>query len=117
LVKAAYDSVDYMMIGAPFNQHGKERKIFRTVTSFGANSLVLEVGLGKATSVNHVTVEWPCKKCPVQVYTGIDINKAYSLVQDNSNPSLSQYDAVSFKAANSQMSYDHHSFSLLSGYP
>jgi hypothetical protein len=76
---------------------GKERSIYRTVNSgasFGANSLVLEVGLRKATTINKVTVQWPCKDCPEQVYTGLAINKAYSLIQDTAAPKQLEYNAV-----------------------
>ncbi len=78
---------------------GKERKIYRTVTSgasFGANSLVLEVGLRKSTSINRVTVQWPCKECKEEGFKGMDINKAYLLTQNASSPKGLTYDAVKF---------------------
>ncbi|HSF90004.1 MAG TPA: ASPIC/UnbV domain-containing protein, partial [Saprospiraceae bacterium] len=76
---------------------GKERKIYRTVTSgasFGANSLALEVGLRKSTSINSVTVQWPCKDCPVEEFKGMEINKAYGLTQGVSSPKPLEYKAV-----------------------
>ena len=83
-------------------ENGAERKICRTVTSgasFGANSLALEVGLRKATTVNNVTVQWPCKDCPDQVFTGLEINMAYALKQDDSKAKMLKYDAVKFGSA------------------
>ena len=80
-------------------EDGKERMIYRTVTSgasFGANSLALEVGLRKATTINSVTVQWPCKDCPNQVFTGLEINMAYILTQDKSSPKMLDYGAVKF---------------------
>jgi hypothetical protein len=76
---------------------GKERKIYRTVTSgssFGANSLALEVGLRKASKINQVTVQWPCKDCPDQAFSGMEINSAYRLVQGVSAPKKLPYTAV-----------------------
>ncbi len=76
---------------------GKERKIYRTVTSgssFGANSLALEVGVRKANKINSVTIQWPCKDCPDQVFTGLDINSAYKLLQGASSPEKLVYEAV-----------------------
>ncbi len=78
-------------------EKGKERMIYRTVTSgssFGANSLALEVGLRKADKINRVFVQWPCKDCPDQEFNGMAINKAYKLVQGASSPSELEYKAV-----------------------
>lgn len=89
---------------------GKERKIYRTVTSgasFGANSLALEVGLRKSTSINSVTVQWPCKDCPDQVFTGMEINKAYKLVQDVSSPKNLAYTPVLPKGKNDMQDMHH----------
>ncbi|HUR31531.1 MAG TPA: VCBS repeat-containing protein, partial [Saprospiraceae bacterium] len=89
-------------------ENGSERKIYRTVTSgasFGANSLALEVGLRKTSSINNVTVQWPCLECPDQIFTGMEINKAYKLIQGQANVSFMDYT----KAANTQpMQHDHH---------
>ena len=75
-------------------ENGAERKIYRMVSSgasFGANSLALEIGLGKATAINNVTVQWPCINCPDQTFTGMDINKAYVLTQGQSTASNVEY--------------------------
>ena len=76
---------------------GRERMIYRTVTSgasFGGNSLALEVGLGKATSINSVKVQWPCRDCKDEVFTDLEIDKAYALVQDSGAPKMLEYKAV-----------------------
>jgi tetratricopeptide (TPR) repeat protein len=85
-------------------ENGQERKIYRTVTSgasFGANSLILEVGLRKANSINQVSVQWPCKDCPDQTFTGLEINKAYTLTEGKSNPENREYGAVKFSTTGS----------------
>lgn len=93
-------------------ENGQERKIYRTVTSgasFGGNSLALEVGLRKATTINSVTVQWPCKDCKDQVYTGMEINKAYLLTQDKAAPKEIKYPAVKFaNDAASGSPHQHH---------
>jgi tetratricopeptide (TPR) repeat protein len=89
-------------------ENGKERKIHRTVTSgasFGANSLALEVGLRKSTSISSVIVQWPCKDCPEQVYTGMEINKAYALAQWTPAPKSLVYNSVKPGASKG---HDHH---------
>ncbi|HEY3386346.1 MAG TPA: CRTAC1 family protein [Saprospiraceae bacterium] len=88
---------------------GKERNIWRTVTSgssFGANSLALEVGLGKATSIKQVNVQWPCKDCPDQVYTGLEINKAYRLEEGKQNAEMLDYGYIPF--SNKSGGHHHH---------
>ncbi len=92
-------------------ENGKERKIFRTVTSgasFGANSLLLEVGLRKADSIQSVTIQWPCKNCPEQVFTGLDINKAYQLTQGISTPKALDYTAVRAGGQQQNDTHQHH---------
>jgi len=92
-------------------EDGKERKIYRTVTSgasFGANSLALEVGLRKATTINSVAVQWPCKDCPDQVFTGLEINMAYTLTQDQSSPKMLDYNAVKFGSGKGAEQHMHH---------
>jgi len=78
-------------------ENGKERMIYRVVTSgasFGANSLALEVGLRKSAKINSVKVQWPCKDCPDQVFSGLSINKAYELTEGQSTAKELQYGAV-----------------------
>jgi len=92
-------------------EDGQDRKICRTVTSgasFGGNSLILEVGLRKATEVKSVTVQWPCKDCPDQVFTGMAINKAYTLTQDNPTPTAREYSAVQFGQHQAGGHHQHH---------
>ena len=89
---------------------GKDRKIYRTVTSgasFGANSLALEIGLGKATEIREVVVSWPCRDCPDQRFTGLLVNKAYALTQGEATPKPLPYDAVKFKAAEGSTGHHH----------
>ncbi|MDZ4749617.1 MAG: VCBS repeat-containing protein [Saprospiraceae bacterium] len=92
-------------------ENGKERMIYRTVNSgasFGANSLALEVGLRKATTIRSVKVQWPCKACPEQVFTGMVVNKAYTLTQDNTTPTPREYSAVHVGQKQTQEQHQHH---------
>lgn len=98
-------------VAVSIQEGGKERKIYRIVSSgasFGGNSLNLEVGLRKATSITHVTIQWPCKDCPDQVFTGLEINKAYLLTQDQAEPSALPYAKVAFKEMANQPSHMDH---------
>lgn len=56
---------------------GGTRILYRTVStgsSFGTNSLQLEVGLGDATAIREIEVRWPVKAQTVQVYRNVRIN-------------------------------------------
>lgn len=89
---------------------GLERKICRTVTSgasFGGNSFVIEAGIRKATSINNVTIQWPCKDCPDQVFTGLDINKSYLITQGQTKAKLQAYTYVPFKAQQDHSAHKH----------
>lgn len=91
-------------------ENGLDRMIHRTVTSgasFGGNSLALEVGLRKATAIKSITVQWPCKDCKDQVFTGMDINKAYLLTQDKPSSTEIKYPAVKFSSATKD-GHQHH---------
>ena len=63
------------------------RTIHRVVTtggSFGASSLWLEVGLGKATKIDAVTVAWPAGE--TQTFRGFDLDCVYQLIEGASLP-------------------------------
>ena len=91
-------------------ENGQERKIYRTVTSgasFGANSLQLEVGLRKASTINKVVVTWPCKDCPEEEFTGMEIKKAYRLTQGSGAPKSMPYDPVIWSGTKKPGQHNH----------
>jgi len=90
---------------------GVDRKICRTVTSgasFGGNSFAIEAGLRKATSINSVTIQWPCKDCPDQVFTGLDINKSYLITQGEAKAKMQEYTYVPFSTKQNHSAHEHH---------
>jgi hypothetical protein len=56
-----------------------------TGSSFGANSLWLEQGLGQATGLETVTVTWPAGGVPVR-YTGLALDTAWLLREGEAAP-------------------------------
>ena len=88
-------------VAISIQENGQERMLYRTVNagaSFGNNTLALELGLRKATAVNWVKVQWPCKDCPDQQFTGMEINKAYKIVEGENKVKEMEYRAVKLKA-------------------
>ena len=87
-------------VAVSIQENGKERMLYRTVSggaSFGNNTLALELGLRKATAVNWVKVQWPCKDCPDQQFTGMEINKAYKITEGENKVKPMEYRAVKLK--------------------
>lgn len=67
-------------------EQGQSRKIWEMVSpgsSFGGNSLQLEIGLGKAEKINRVTIYWPVKDVAPQEISGLYLDKAYSIKEGN----------------------------------
>ncbi len=63
---------------------GRTRTIHRTVGtggSFGAGSLQLHVGLGAAARLQEVRVTWPDRDRSVTSYPGLEMNRAWRIVQ------------------------------------
>ena len=64
---------------------GSERAIRTTVGtggSFGANSLRQEIGLGDATEIVSVEIQWPRPGVPNSTFTGLKMDAAYRLKED-----------------------------------
>jgi hypothetical protein len=63
---------------------GATRTIHRTIGtggSFGAGSLTLHVGLGNAARVERLRIVWPDAGRTTDSHVGLDVNKAYHVVQ------------------------------------
>lgn len=92
-------------------ENGNERLIYRTVSagsSFGGNSFLLEIGLGKTTAIQSVEVTWPCQTCDAETYSNIQLNTAYTITQGEQMPRPIQYKPVVFKKENNNHSTHHH---------
>jgi hypothetical protein len=69
-------------IGARVELRTPERKIYRTIStggSFGSQSLQEEIGLGKATRIESLTVQWPLPNRPTQTFTNVPINSVITI--------------------------------------
>ena len=80
---------------------GAVHTIYRTIGtggSFGAGSLQLLVGLGDATSIRDVRIEWPDLARSRSVLGALPMDRAYRVVQGQA-PVLLTWPAVPFRAA------------------
>jgi len=63
---------------------GTTRTLHRTVRtggSFGAAALQQEIGLGDATRIDTLRVQWPTADAPTQTLTDLEVDRPYRLVQ------------------------------------
>ncbi len=70
---------------ATISSSGKERNIHATVStgsSFGGNSLQLELGLDNAVKIKSITVKWPNREQTVQEFENVDINRFIKINND-----------------------------------
>jgi hypothetical protein len=66
---------------------GGTRDIYRTVNSggsFGSNPLRQEIGLGNATLIESVDVNWPASGIR-QSFTDLELDRCYQIVEDETN--------------------------------
>jgi tetratricopeptide (TPR) repeat protein len=66
------------------DRQGKEREFHHLVStgsSFGSNSLQLEIGLDDATLIKRCEVRWPDMEMTTEVFSDLAINKTYRIVQ------------------------------------
>lgn len=59
-------------------ENGEERKIYHNVgfdASFGGNSILAEIGIGKAKSIDKIEVLWPHKTMTTSEFAAIDANQ------------------------------------------
>jgi hypothetical protein len=83
-------------VGARINvtvqqRDGKQRNIYATVGtggSFGASSLQQEIGLGDATRIVSVQVQWPKPGVPNTIYTEVPMNAAIKLKEGAIKPEV-----------------------------
>ena len=69
-------------------ENGEERKIYQNVgydASFGGNSLLAEIGVGKAKKINKIEVLWPHSEMISSTFDNIDINQSILIKEGEEN--------------------------------
>lgn len=94
-------------IMATIKEDGKSRKVYHTVgtgASFGGNSLMAEIGLGKATQIDRLEIIWPNKTRTSSIFTGVAVNRVIKIIEEEEEIRSTGLSAVSF----SKMAHEHH---------
>lgn len=92
---------------ATITEDGKTRKVYHTLgtgASFGGNSLMAEIGLGAAGSIDTLEVIWPNKQRSSSVFTGVDVNQTVKIVEGEKEIQATGLRAVTFN----KMDHHHH---------
>ena len=74
-------------------ENGVRRIVYHTVgtgASFGGNSILAEIGLGKAQQIDILTINWPNKERTSETFTNIPVNLNYKLVEGTNNLEVQQ---------------------------
>lgn len=69
---------------ATINEDGKTRKVYHTVgtgASFGGNSLMAEIGLGKATVIDTLEVIWPNQARTSSIFKSVAVNAVIRIIE------------------------------------
>lgn len=56
--------------------------------SFGGNSLMAEIGLGKAAVIKRIEIQWPHSAMPISVFVDIGVNQIIKIVEGGKNHKL-----------------------------
>jgi len=90
-------------------ENGKTRNIYHSVgtdASFGGNSIMSEIGLGKAASIKKMVIKWPHFTKETTIYENIDVNQTIKITEGESIQIL-KLPTITFKT-NSGMDMHHH---------
>ena len=66
------------------DEKGRKHTFFHTVStggSFGSSSLQQEIGIGKATKIDKVTITWPNKTRSIEVFNNVTPNRFVEIVE------------------------------------
>ncbi len=90
-------------------ENGKSRRIYRMVSSggsFGSNSLQVEAGLGKATLINKLTVEWAGSGTK-NIYEHLPSDNILKIREGDLDYSIIQQASIHFKTNPDAALYQH----------
>ena len=78
----------------------QERAVYHTIgtgASFGGNSLLAEIGVGKAQSIDQLEITWPTKEQDSSIFRDININQTIKIMQGKQEYAKLDLSPVTFK--------------------
>jgi hypothetical protein len=89
-------------IAVKFKENGVDRVVYRDVNSggsFGASPLRREIGIGKATNIDEISIFWPASKI-TQVIKNVKPNQFIQITEGKDNFEQIQLKSLTFKRKN-----------------
>lgn len=89
-------------------EHQKTRKIYNTVdsgASFGGNSLMAEIGVGKAGVIKKLEILWPHSTNPVSTFYDVEVNQNIKI---NEAGEIQKLNLPKFSFKNNISEHQHH---------
>lgn len=88
---------------ASVTEGGKKRKIYHKVgsgASFGGNSMMAEIGLGKASQIDTLTIQWPNREQSKSVFYNLQVNQFLWISESSDKVKIRGNKALSFNRGN-----------------
>jgi hypothetical protein len=67
-----------------FEENGKDRKVYHSIgtgASFGGNSLMAEIGVGKATVIKKMEIKWPYGSMDIDMFSDVQVNQVIKITE------------------------------------
>lgn len=83
------------------NSKSEENNIYRTVStgsSFGSNSLQLEIGLDDATLIKSIEVRWPNSEKSTQTFENVEVRRFVKIVEGSSQVQYLERKVLNFES-------------------
>lgn len=93
------------------NDDGNIKHIYRTVStgaSFGANSIILEIGIGTADTIENIEIRWPNGSTEFLSYGPIPIKKRITITEGVTNPTINNIKKLTLSGDNNGGHHHHH---------
>lgn len=92
-------------IKVKFHENGQERTLYRELNSggsFGSSTLRREIGVGRATLIDEITINWPASGV-TQVFNNIKPNQVLKIKEDQQTFEAVSLNPIAFKHTASAM--------------
>lgn len=92
-------------------ENGKERNIYHSVgtdASFGGNSIMAEIGIGKASTIKKIEIKWPHFTKEITSFENIKANQTIKITEGSSSIETLKLPKTTFKNKSKDKDMDMH---------
>lgn len=98
-------------VRASISEDGSHRRIYTRVgsgASFGGNSMLAEMGLGSASQIDTLVIEWPNKDRSTSAFYNVEVNQTISIKEGDQEITTLSIPATSFRRTNHDSHHHNH---------